>query len=84
MKFISLTIMIMSATMPVLWVIVQNPLNMPCNIPEEYGCGYLAGYNNDNPFLYYCSVRYIMATVKPCSCAICCSVKYGGVEQKCV
>ncbi|KAG2156841.1 uncharacterized protein EDB93DRAFT_1335283 [Suillus bovinus] len=83
MKFISLTMMIISAIMPVLGAVTVakvTPDGMPCDKPGQYECGLLAGYNNGNAFLYECEDDFkIHDLIDDCSCPTCCSVTNGGL-----
>ncbi|KAG2056339.1 hypothetical protein BDR06DRAFT_952811 [Suillus hirtellus] len=58
----------------------SNPNGMPCANSGKYGCGTLAGYNNGNQFLFYCSpVSHEVQVTLDCSCPTkCCSIWKGG------
>ncbi|KAG2042337.1 hypothetical protein BDR03DRAFT_945080 [Suillus americanus] len=80
MKFISLTTMINAVLLGI--VAAQDPNNQPCTQYETYGCATMAGYNNGNPYLYYCSELYFVEVEKKCSCPTCCNVINGGTKAK--
>ncbi|KAG2116096.1 uncharacterized protein F5147DRAFT_675960 [Suillus discolor] len=87
MKFISLTTtVIMSAAVLSGIVTVQgsNPNGMPCAHNGEYECGTLAGYNNGNQFLFYCSESNMVEVAGDCGCKTCCSILDGGNTGSCI
>ncbi|KAJ8592270.1 hypothetical protein M405DRAFT_812962 [Rhizopogon salebrosus TDB-379] len=83
MKFISLTTMIMSALamagIATARTTPANPNGSQCGHPEQYECGTLANYNNDNPFLFFCSPESKVDVVQNCDCAGCCAIDSDGV-----
>ncbi|KAG2137394.1 uncharacterized protein EDB93DRAFT_1106601 [Suillus bovinus] len=78
MKFISLTIMMMSAAMPVLsgtMTAQEDPNRMSCGRPGQYECGYFSSYNNGNSFVFFCSEDKKTSVVVKCDkCPQCCDV----------
>ncbi|KAG1883661.1 hypothetical protein F4604DRAFT_1735917 [Suillus subluteus] len=80
MKFISLTTMVMSATVLAGIVTAQSePTGIPCSPPIQYGCGTLSLFNSGLPYLYFCEADSTTTVVKTCNCASCCNVVNGGV-----
>ncbi|KAG2367291.1 hypothetical protein BDR07DRAFT_1393600 [Suillus spraguei] len=78
MRSISFITMIMSAAVLSGIVTAQNPNGNPCTQYETYLCGSNPGYNNGNPYLYFCSEEYFIEVMKTCSCSTCCNVINGG------
>ncbi|OAX35342.1 hypothetical protein K503DRAFT_773595 [Rhizopogon vinicolor AM-OR11-026] len=51
-----------------------NPNGGPCAHAEQFECGVLEGYNNGNPFAFWCASDNKIVVARLCDCPSCCTL----------